>query len=442
MVWRVPVLAIVFAALIVIAASAGALWMVDTTGQALINRLERESATTELDMYAEMRREEGAEALVREVARHARVAGEHHVVALADKDHKLLAGNLSSWPLMPHGDTAWSPLPTDEGPDVIHAAIRTLPDGVHLLVGRDDSMREAFSGTVQWVALLAIFIVAIACLLPSAVLIALSARSVRDLSSTARKISGGEFSARTPIHGGTGPFESIALAQNAMLDRIEHLVTGLKTVTDSLAHDLRTPLARLRSSLESGIVASDQGEKQTALEDALAETNRTIVAFSSLIDIARAEGGISREAMTRVDLAALIRDVTELFQPLAEEHDLEMNVEAPPSEILGHKPLLMQALGNLVDNAIKHAPPGSRLDLSLAREGEDVRIVVADHGPGIPADKRADAVKRFQRLGAGDTPEGVGLGLAIVEACAHLHQGSLRLEDNHPGLKAALILRG
>jgi signal transduction histidine kinase len=442
MIWRVPIVAIVCAALIVIAACAGALWMVDATGQALINRLERESATTELDMYAEMRREEGSAALVREVARHTRVAGEHHVVALADKNHKLLAGNLSAWPVMPSGDTLWAALPTDEGPDTIHAAIRTLPDGAHLLVGRDDSMRSAFADTVQWVALWAVFIVALACLLPTGVLIALSARSVRDLASTARKISAGEFSARTPIHGAASPFESIAQAQNAMLDRIEHLVTGLKTVTDSLAHDLRTPLARLRSTLEHGIAAVDHAQKQTALEEALAETNRTIFAFSSLIDIARAEGGLSRDAMTRVDLAALMRDVTELFQPLAEEHDLELHVEAPPSEILGHKPLLMQAVGNLVHNAIKHSPPGSRLDLSLARGGEDVRIVVADRGPGIPEHQRANAVKRFQRLGSGDTPEGVGLGLAIVEACAHLHQGSLELEDNHPGLKAALILRG
>lgn len=441
MIWRIPILAILAAAVLVAAACAGALWMVDTTGQALISGLERESATTELDMYAEMRREEGAAALVREVVRHARVAGAHHVVAVADKRGRLLAGNLTLWPSVPRGDTLWAPLPTDEGPDTIHAAIRTLPDGMHLLVGRDDSMRTAFANAVQRVAQLAILAVALACLLPFGLLIALSVRSVRDLSATARKISAGEFSARTPTHGGSGPFESIARAQNAMLDRIEHLVTGLKTVTDSLAHDLRTPLARLRSVLERGMVAPGEHAKQGALEDALAETNRTIFAFSSLIDIARAEGGISRDAMTRVDLAALMHDVTELFQPLAEERAIELNVDAPPSEILGHKPLLMQAVGNLVHNAIKHSPPGSRLDLTLIPDGEDVRIVVADRGPGIPADQRANAVKRFQRLGAGDTPEGVGLGLAIVEACAHLHQGSLQLEDNHPGLKAALVLR-
>jgi hypothetical protein len=271
-------------------------------------------------------------------------------------------------------------------------------------------------------------------------LIAASMRSVRELSATAKAIANGQFGARTPTHGGSGPFERIAVAQNAMLDRIEDLITGLKTVTDSLAHDLRTPLARLRSTLENGVSAEGATGKQTALEAALRETEKTIFAFSSLIDIARAEGGLSREAMTRVDMAALLRDVHELFQPLAEERDVRLRLECRESVILGHKPLLMQAVGNLVHNAIKHAPAGSDLDLRLVPEDGGVRVIVADRGPGIPADKRAEAVQRFKRLGAGDTPEGVGLGLAIVEACAHLHRGVLLLEDNEPGLKAALIL--
>ena len=121
---------------------------------------------------------------------------------------------------------------------------------------------------------------------------------------------------------------------------------------------------------------------------------------------------------------------------------MELHLEEPREEvILGHKPLLMQAVSNLVHNAIKYSPPGAQLSMELTRTGDEVRIVVADRGPGIPADKRAQAVKRFQRLGAeGDPPEGVGLGLAIVEACAHLHRGTLSLEDNNPGLRAALVL--
>jgi len=444
MIWRGYLLfvAIAVAVLLIISACAGALWLVDASGQSLITRLERDSATTELELYVELRREEGSAALVRAIARHARIAGEHHIVAVADASGHLLAGDLSAWPLLPSANVTWAAVPTNEGPNAIHAAVRTLPDGMHLLVGRDDSMHHAFSDAVLQVAKLAIIIVALACLLAPGALIAISVRNVRELSRTAESIAAGQFGARTPTHGGSGPFETIARSQNAMLDRIEDLVTGLKTVTDSLAHDLRTPLARLRSALERGIVAEGEAAKQAALENALGETERTIFAFSSLIDIARAEGGLSRDAMTKVDLAALMRDVRELFQPLAEEQSVELHLEEPREEvILGHKPLLMQAVSNLVHNAIKYSPQGAQLSMELTRTGDEVRIVVADRGPGIPADKRAQAVKRFQRLGAeGDPPEGVGLGLAIVEACAHLHRGTLSLEDNNPGLRAALVL--
>lgn len=444
MIWRghVLVAAIAIAVLLIISACAGALWLVDASGQSLITRLERDSATTELDLYAELRREEGAAALVRAIARHARIAGDHHIVAVADHNGRLLAGDLNAWPPAVTANASWAAIPSNEGPSAIHAAVRTLPDGMRLLVGRDNSMHQAFSDAVLNVAELAILIVALASLLAPGVLIAISVRNVRELSRTAELIAAGQFSARTPTHGGSGPFEAIARSQNAMLDRIEDLVTGLKTVTDSLAHDLRTPLARLRSSLERGITASGEHEKQAALETALGETEQTIFAFSSLIDIARAEGGLSRDAMTKVDLSALMRDVRELFQPLAEEHGVELRLQEPQEEvILGHKPLLMQAIGNLVHNAIKYSPKGAQLSMELTRDGDEVRIVVADSGPGIPPDKRAQAVKRFQRLGAeSETPEGVGLGLAIVEACAHLHRGTLSLEDNKPGLKAALVL--
>ncbi|MBS0385309.1 MAG: hypothetical protein JSS00_08165 [Proteobacteria bacterium] len=444
MIWRGYLLfaAIAIAVLLIISACAGALWLVDASGQSLITRLERDSATTELELYVELRREEGAAALVRAIARHARIAGEHHIVAVADARGHLLAGDLSAWPVLASANLAWAAVPTTEGPNAIHAAVRTLPDGMRLLVGRDDSMHQAFADAVLQVAKLAIFIVALACLLAPGALIAISVRNVRELSHTAELIAAGQFGARTPTHGGSGPFETIARSQNAMLDRIEDLVTGLKTVTDSLAHDLRTPLARLRSTLERGITTQSEAEKQAALESALAETERTTSAFSSLIDIARAEGGLSRDAMTRVDLAALMRDVRELFLPLAEEHEVELHLKEPQQEvILGHKPLLMQAVSNLVHNAIKYSPHGAQLSMELTRSGDEVRIVIADRGPGIPADKRVQAVRRFQRLGPeGEPPEGVGLGLAIVEACAHLHRGTLLLEDNQPGLRAALVL--
>jgi signal transduction histidine kinase len=437
--WRrhLPVFAILFAALIIMVACVGALWLVDATGQRLITRIERDAVQNELELYSELRREEGQAALVRDIGRHARVVGDHHVFAIADARGRLMAGNLTAWPALPAGGD-WFALPTNEGPDAIHASVRRLADGAELLIGRDDSSHLAFSAAVTRAAEFAIALVVLACLLAPGALLITSMRSVRELSDTAAAIAAGRFGARTPTHGGAGPFDRIARAQNAMLDRIEDLVTGLKTVTDSLAHDLRTPLARLRTTLETGVVATSVEAKHRALETALAETERTISTFSSLIDIARAEGGLSRDAMTGIDLAGLIEDVHDLFLPLAEENGVRLNVETRPAVIVGHKPLLMQAAGNLLHNAIKHSPPGAAVDIRLMRDDRSVRIVVADRGPGIAAAQRAEAVKRFTRLGA--APQGVGLGLAIVEACAHLHRGVLVLGDNDPGLRAELVL--
>lgn len=439
MLWRryLPVFAISSAALIIIVACAGALWLVDATGQQLITRIERDAVQNELELYSELRREEGQAALVRDIGRHARVVGDHHVFAIADARGKLIAGNLTAWPSLP-GDRDWFALPTNEGPDAIHASVRRLADGAQLLIGRDGSSHFAFSAAVTRAAEFAIALVALACLLAPGALLIASMRGVRELSDTAAAIAAGRFGARTPTHGGAGPFDRIARAQNAMLDRIEDLVTGLKTVTDSLAHDLRTPLARLRATLEGGVGAQSVEAKQAALETALGETERTISTFSSLIDIARAEGGLSRDAMTRIDLAGLIEDVHDLFLPLAEECGVHLNVETRPAIIVGHKPLLMQAAGNLLHNAIKHSPVGADVDFRLTRDDGGVRIVVADRGPGIAPEQRAEAVKRFTRLGA--APQGVGLGLAIVEACAHLHRGVLILADNEPGLRAELVL--
>ena len=255
--------------------------------------------------------------------------------------------------------------------------------------------------------------------------------------ATARLVCAGDFSARAEGGEQTGPFGEIARAQNAMLDRIETLVTGLVTVTDSIAHDLRTPLSRMRQRLEEGLTAEPLDAKQTALEQALVETDRTIATFTALIDIARAEGGVSRESMEDVDLGQIVKDAYDLFEPLAEEKGLAFNINAEPAMIRGHHALLMQAVSNLIHNAIKYGD--AKVDVRLFVGANGAEVIVADDGPGIPSEHRADAVKRFKQLGA-QRPEGVGLGLAIVDACARLHRGILSLEDNAPGLRARITL--
>jgi signal transduction histidine kinase len=260
---------------------------------------------------------------------------------------------------------------------------------------------------------------------------------VRVLSAASARVAAGDFAARAEGAEEQGPFGEIARAQNAMLDRIEALVTGLVTVTDSIAHDLRTPLSRMRQRLEEGLAADPPEAKQIALEQALTETDRTIATFTALIDIARAEGGISRESMEDVDLTQIVRDACDLFEPLAEEKGLAFRIETQAAAIRGHRALLMQAACNLIHNAIKYGQSG--VDVRLSANADGAEIIVSDDGPGIPSEHRAEAVKRFRQVGA-QGPEGVGLGLAIVDACARLHRGALALEENAPGLRARLSL--
>jgi signal transduction histidine kinase len=219
-------------------------------------------------------------------------------------------------------------------------------------------------------------------------------------------------------------------------------MTGMRTVADSLAHDLRSPLMRMRSALSR---AQDAGEDESARSLAIAaaqrEAERTLSTLTALLDIARAETGLSREMMRPVDLGALAADVADFFAPALEDADQTLTVEAPEGELMAeaHEPLLRQAIGNLLHNASQYAGPGAAVRLLVEPgEGKAVRIVVADTGHGVPEVHRGRVQERFVRLDPARGAGGSGLGLAIVAACAKLHGGALRLEDNAPGLRAVM----
>ena len=423
---------------IVLAACAVALWLVDSEGQRRIADQEQEAAQIEMDLLAQIQAEDGDDVLVRAVQRLAELEGSHSIYALRDSDGRILSGDLKKWPTGLTASDDWAPVEA-EGYR-IDVAVRELEHGLLLMVGRDRNALEQFQGRVIDSVWLAIALVAITCLLAGVAVTSFILARVRSLSSVAERVSAGDFSARAPGARDDDPFGHIASAQNLMLDRIEDLVTGLRTVTDSLAHDLRTPLARLRRHIEEGLIAETGEAKQAALEAAQADADRTIGTFTALIDIARADGGLSREAMSDVDLQALVLDVQSLFQPMAEDRGQTLSLATQPVSIVGHKPLLMQAASNLVHNAIKYAPQGGHIAIALTSDGVTAEIIVSDDGPGISADQREQALQRFHRLSPGDGGEGLGLGLAIVEACARLHRGRLALEDNAPGLKARLVL--
>jgi signal transduction histidine kinase len=265
-------------------------------------------------------------------------------------------------------------------------------------------------------------------------------RRLDQTNSSAAEIMAGNLTRRLPVSRAGDEFDSLAKNLNRMLDRIERLMKGMREVTDSVAHDLRSPLNRLRNRLEGMLKHLPQEAEASEMESAIGEIDRLIATFNSLLLIAEAEAGLERSAMQRVDLSALARDVCELYAPVAEEGGLSLDTElAPPIEIDGNWNLLSQALANLVDNAIKYTPAGGRVTIATGRNNGGAVLSVADTGPGIPEEDRTRALERFVRLEASRNSAGSGLGLSLVAAVARLHEARLELSDNHPGLRASMV---
>jgi signal transduction histidine kinase len=343
-----------------------------------------------------------------------------------------------------------------EDPDTVggehHALVMIvqLPGGFRLLVGRDLDERERLQGIVitagQWsLAILVILGLAGGFFVTRRVL-----KRVDAMTATAQTIMQGDLAERLPIAGTNDELDRLAGNLNAMLERIEALMHGLKEVTDNIAHDLKTPLTRLRNRCEQALrTAEDESQYRAALENTIEESDALIRTFNALLMIARAESGQARENMSEVDAAEIARGIGDLYEPLADDKGLALKVEAPQATpVRGNRELISQALANLVDNAIKYAAPdhaqvnGAQPEIVVKAQGDGDRILltVTDAGPGIPEADRARAVERFVRLEQSRSQPGSGLGLSLVQAVAHLHGGELKLEDNRPGLKTVISL--
>jgi signal transduction histidine kinase len=267
-------------------------------------------------------------------------------------------------------------------------------------------------------------------------------RRVDAINRTSKEIMSGDLSRRIPVSRRGDEFDQLAENLNAMLDQIERLLAAMKEVSDNIAHDLRSPLARLRSRLEVTLMEDpDDAAYRETIGRTIEEADGLLKTFNGLLSIAQAEAGAARAGFAPVDLATLVADVAELYEPLAEDLGLALAVEVDEAgTIRGDRNLLFQALANLVDNALKYSPPESRVTLRLARQADRVALSVSDHGPGIPAEARARVKERFVRLESSRSTPGSGLGLSLVAAVAELHGGTLELADNGPGLIARLEL--
>jgi len=255
------------------------------------------------------------------------------------------------------------------------------------------------------------------------------------------------MSRRIAVTGAGDEFDVLATNLNAMLERIEALMSGLREVSDNIAHDLKTPLSRLRNSAEAALRETGADAYREGLEHTIEKADELIKTFNSLLLVARLEAGALEENAERFDVGRAVRDVAELYEPVAEERGmgLAVNVKSGP-QLTGNQQLVVQAVANLIENAIKYsgkpinAGSGAAISIDLAELPDAIEIAVADNGPGIAPEDRARVLKRFVRLEKSRTEPGTGLGLSLVQAVARLHGGSVRLEDNRPGLRVVLTL--
>jgi signal transduction histidine kinase len=323
-----------------------------------------------------------------------------------------------------------------------------LPGGFRLLVGRDLEERERLYHIVLSAGRWSVVIVIVLGLVGGFVVSRRVLRRVDAMTETTRTIMHGDLGGRLPIAGTGDEIDRLAENLNAMLERIEALMIGLKEVSDNIAHDLKTPLTRLRNRAEEALrAARSETDYRAALEATIEESDGLIRTFNALLMIARAESGQARENMTEFNAAEIAQDIGELYEPLAEQKGIALKIEAAaPAPVKGNPDLVSQALANLVDNAIKYSEPSGvngvkpEILVSAAGEGDRILLSVADHGPGIPEADRPRVLERFVRLEQSRSQPGSGLGLSLAAAVARLHGGELILDDNHPGLKSVIAL--
>ena len=378
--------------------------------------------------------------------------GQGALYTLADAQHRVLAGNLDSWPSItadPGNFIEFDYEQRHNGTQETRRArgrlfpLQTPGGDFFLLVAEDvhdrDLTQRMFTTTLPWtVALILVF-----GLLGGALMSRNMLQRLDSINRTSGEIIAGNLTRRVPVSGAHDEFDLLAENLNRMLDRIERLMKGLREVTDSVAHDLRTPLNRLRQRLEqSQARLSLAGSDTSEIERAIAETDQLIATFNALLLIAETDAGTARGTMTPLDLASVAADVSELYEPLAEEKNVTLTLARPfggsETIIEGNRSLISQALANLVDNAIKYTPPGGQVTIRPGLNFQSVDICVADSGPGIPPEERPRVIERFVRLEASRHSPGTGLGLSLVAAVAHFHNAQLLLDDNAPGLKATL----
>jgi signal transduction histidine kinase len=370
--------------------------------------------------------------------------GGRTVYLLTDPLRRPLVGNLSGWPTVPPDGDGWITFElldrdtADGKPYPARARRFVLQGGLNLLVGREVRELRRTQHRIVNAMIWGIGITLALAFLGGIAMSRGTARRIDAINQTSRDIMSGDLDRRIPA-GGTGDeFDQLAGNLNDMLDRIQGLMEGLRHVSDNIAHDLRTPLTRLRGRLEELDDPGLGGDERTKrIDAAVTEADGLLAIFNALLRITQIEAGGRRENFAPLDLAEVVKDVAELYEPVAQAKDLSFSADADGAgQVTGDRDLLFQAVANLVDNAIKYTPAGGSVTLHSAGRS----VSVSDTGPGVPDTAREDVFRRFHRLEASRNAPGSGLGLSLVKAVAQLHGGTIRLNDNDPGLQAVLTV--
>ncbi len=399
----------------------------------------------------------GVNLVLRIMERRARQPGANLYV-IAGPNGEILAGNVASLQPGVLDDQGWTGMPftyqpyAEMGATRRHTATATvlrLDNGLRVLIGRDLGDPSRFRSIVQQALMVALAIMGLGALVIWFGIGRNALRRIDRMSAASQKIMAGDLSQRLPVGRSGDEFDRLSESLNAMLGRIEKLNEGLRQVSDNIAHDLKTPLTRLRNKAADALGEDREDVRRVALEGIIGESDQLIRTFNALLMISRVEAGSIAAELSDIDLSAITADSAELYEPVAEEAGLLMQQEIEPGLIVhGNRELIGQAIFNLLDNAIKYAVGASeepRIWVKLAQVDGSLKLSVSDNGPGVPAERREDVTKRFFRLDESRSKPGTGLGLSLVEAVMELHGGALELsatDDKNteaPGLTVTMV---
>ncbi|OLP46849.1 sensor histidine kinase [Rhizobium oryziradicis] len=416
---------------------------VTALSERLLDQQTRDSLQQEITEIQRVYDRGGVNSLLKLMERRMRQPGANLYV-IAGPNGQFLAGNVSSvqpgvldhegWTDFPFGYNRYLETSNDRQ-HLALAKVFFLDNGLRILVGRDLGEPTKFRILVRKALMVALAIMGAGALLIWFAIGRNALKRIDRMSEAGKKIMAGDLAQRLPVSGSGDEFDRLSVSLNQMLERIEKLNEGLRQVSDNIAHDLKTPLTRLRNKASDALDDGNEERRRAALEGIIGESDQLIRTFNALLMISRVEAGNIAAELSDLDLSVIATDTAELYEPVAEEAGYVLVSDVvQEGRVRGNRELIGQAIFNLLDNAIKYAgDDGSEIRVSLKAGDQDVRLSIADHGPGIPAERRDDAVKRFVRLDESRSKPGTGLGLSLVAAVMALHGGRMELSDTNDG---------